>query len=166
MVRSFKSVLLGAVSGLIFAGVAAAQEAPALKGLSGAEKQRVQTLIEGAKKEGAIAYVDAIIQPETNDALTEAFKKRYGLPASFKVNYQLLSTLSLITRVDQEIAAGRVSFDVAAVGSRSRRRGTSSPTTRPNTRITRRCSTAASAKRANSPSTVPTSSCRCGARIT
>jgi iron(III) transport system substrate-binding protein len=117
MTGSVKSFWLGGVAALMFAGAAFAQDVPALKGVSAAEKERVTALIEAAKKEGSISYVDAVIQPETNDALTAAFKKRYGLPDSFKVNYTLMSTLGLITKVDQELAAGRVSFDVVAVGS-------------------------------------------------
>jgi iron(III) transport system substrate-binding protein len=99
------------------AGIAAAQEPPALQGKSPEEKSRLTALIDAAKKEGAVSYWDAIIQPETNDALTAAFKKRYGLPASFQVNYTLSSTVGLITRVDQELGANRVTIDIAAVGS-------------------------------------------------
>src|SRR4051812_50025724 len=65
----------------------------------------------------SVTYWDVVIQPETNDALTAAFLKYYGLPNSFKVNYQLLATGTLVTRVEQEIAADRVTVDIAAVGS-------------------------------------------------
>jgi iron(III) transport system substrate-binding protein len=114
--RLFSTALLA--SALAFASVAAsAQEPPAMQGASPEEKARLKTLIEEAKKEGAVSYWDAIIQPETNDALAAAFRKRYGLPSSFKVNYTLSSTLGLITRVDQELSADRVTMDLAAVGS-------------------------------------------------
>lgn len=94
-----------------------AQEPPALQGASGDEKARLAPLIEGAKKEGAVSYWDSIFQPETNDALTAAFKKRYGLPNSFKVNYTLSVTTALITRVEQELNADQVTIDIAAVAS-------------------------------------------------
>jgi len=94
-----------------------AQEPPALQGKSLEEKARLAALIEGAKKEGAVSYWDAIIQPETNDALTAAFKKKYGLPNSFRVNYTLSVTVGLITRVEQETGANQVTIDIAAVGS-------------------------------------------------
>lgn len=116
MLRKFGWALL-ALTGVALAGPAPAQEAPALQGKSGEEKARVAALIEGAKKEGQISYLDAIIQPETNDALAAAFKKHYGLPNGFRVNYTLMSTVNLITRVDQEISADRVTADIASVGS-------------------------------------------------
>jgi iron(III) transport system substrate-binding protein len=100
-----------------FAAGARAQELPALQAVSPADKARILALIDGAKKEGSVAYWDVVIQPETNDALTAAFLKYYGLPSSFKVNYQLLATGNLVTRVEQEIAADRVTVDIAAVGS-------------------------------------------------
>jgi iron(III) transport system substrate-binding protein len=111
-----KYIAAGALT-LALAGTALAQEPPALQGKSAEEKARVSALIEAAKKEGALSYWDAIVQPQTNDALTAAFKKRYGLPASFQVNYTLSNTVGLITRVDQELSANRVTIDVAAVGS-------------------------------------------------
>jgi iron(III) transport system substrate-binding protein len=116
MMKTIKRAIIGAALAGLATG-ALAQEPPALQGASAEEKARLLPLIEGAKKEGSLSYIDAIIQPETNDALVAAFKKRYGLPASFQVNYTLSATLALITRVDQEINAGRVTNDVAAVGS-------------------------------------------------
>ncbi len=98
-------------------GAVQAQEPPAVAKASGAEKARLQGLIKEAAKEGAITYWDAVIQTETNDELTAAFKKRYGLPSSFKVNYNLSNTTGLATRVDQELQAGKVTIDVAALAS-------------------------------------------------
>ena len=76
-------------------------------------------LVEAAKTEGSLSYWDAVIQPETNDELVAAFRKRWGLPASFKVNYTLLSTANLITRAEQELAAGRPSTDVLGIAQPS-----------------------------------------------
>ncbi|MCC7347595.1 MAG: ABC transporter substrate-binding protein [Variibacter sp.] len=115
-----RGIVLACVAVLAGAWVtsqARAQEPPALQRASGDEKARLLPLIEGAKKEGVLSYWDTIIQPETNDALAAAFRKHYGLPASFKVNYTLSVTTALITRVDQELNAGQVTIDVGAVAS-------------------------------------------------
>jgi len=109
--------LLAAAAAAAIATTALAQDVPATQGASEPEKARILALIEAAKKEGSVTYWDVVIQPETNDALTAAFLKYYGLPSSFKVNYQLLATGNLVTRVEQEIAADRVTVDIAAVGS-------------------------------------------------
>jgi hypothetical protein len=112
-----RSVLLAAVAMVGLAGSSGAQEPPALQGVSTEEKARLTELIDAAKKEGSLTYWDVVIQPETNDALTAAFRKFYGLPNAFQVHYQLSATAPLVTRVEQEINAGRVTIDVAAVGS-------------------------------------------------
>jgi len=104
-----------AVTGI--AGIAAAQEPPAFQGASADEKARLTTLIDAARKEGSLTYWDVVIQPETNDALTAAFRRFYGLPNGFQIHYQLSATAPLVTRVEQEINADRVTIDVAAVGS-------------------------------------------------
>ena len=94
-----------------------AQEAPAVAKASAAEKTRLQGLISDALKEGQVSYVDTVIQPETNNALTAAFLKYYGLPSSFKVGYLTLAPAILITRLDQEMGAGKVTADVASIAS-------------------------------------------------
>ncbi|MGZ3359077.1 MAG: hypothetical protein ACXU84_07065, partial [Xanthobacteraceae bacterium] len=111
------TLLAAAAAAAAIATTALAQDVPAMQGASEPEKARILALIEAAKKEGSVTYWDVVIQPETNDALTAAFLKYYGLPSSFKVNYQLLATGNLVTRVEQEIAADRVTVDIAAVGS-------------------------------------------------
>jgi iron(III) transport system substrate-binding protein len=114
MALGLAAALLGA-----FAARATAQDIPAFEGASPDEKARIQALIDGAKKEGSLIYWDVVIQPQTNDALTAAFKTFYGLPASFQVNYSLSATAALVTRVEQEIGADRVTIDIAAIGSPS-----------------------------------------------
>src|SRR5258708_17946450 len=106
-----------AMVGLALAGGAAAQEPPVVAKASAAEKTRLQALIRDAAQEGALSYWDAVIQPETNDDLSAAFRKEYGLPASFKVNYTLSTTVGLVTRVDQELQANRGTIDIAAIAS-------------------------------------------------
>lgn len=105
------AALLLAVTG------AGAQDIPAARNLDASAKASLMKLIDGAKAEGQLVYADTIIQPTTNDALVKAFRAHYGLPASFPVNYTLLTSATMITRVEQELAANRVRFDVAAVGS-------------------------------------------------
>jgi iron(III) transport system substrate-binding protein len=118
MRRSLPRVFLAALAALV-ATHALAQEPPALQGVPADEKARITALIDGARKEGALTYWDVVIQPETNDALTAAFRAYYGLPGSFQVNYQLSATANLVTRVEQEISADRVTIDIAAIGSPS-----------------------------------------------
>lgn len=114
-VKSFGAAV--AMTALVLVGHAAAQEPSAVAKASGPEKTRLQALIKDATQEGALSYWDAVIQPETNDELSAAFKKRYGLPASFKVNYTLSNTVGLATRVDQELQANKVTIDVTALAS-------------------------------------------------
>jgi iron(III) transport system substrate-binding protein len=114
MWRRFAIATLAVGFGALLAGQAAAQEAPALAGASPAERARLAPIIAAAEKEGALTYWDVVIQPETNDELTAAFRKRYGLPASFQVNYNLASGPTFVTRLDQELAAGKVTVDVGA----------------------------------------------------
>jgi iron(III) transport system substrate-binding protein len=101
----------------LLSGVAVAQTAPALQNVSAEETVRLEQLIDGAKKEGRLSYLDTVIQPTTNDLLVAAFRKHYGLPSSFKVNYALSTTGNLVTRIEQEIDADRVTTDVVAIAS-------------------------------------------------
>ena len=102
---------------LLFGGAVLAQNVPALQNVSAEEKARLEALIEGAKKEGQLSYLDTVVQPTTNDQLVAAFRKHYGLPSSFRVNYALSATGSLVTRVEQELSAGRVTTDVVSIAS-------------------------------------------------
>jgi iron(III) transport system substrate-binding protein len=108
-----------AVFAVLWAGAALAQDVPALRDAAPDERARLEPLIAAAKTEGSLAYWDVVIQPQTNDALVAAFRRHYGLPDSFKVNYTLSATANLVTKVEQEIAADRVTIDVAAIGSPS-----------------------------------------------
>jgi iron(III) transport system substrate-binding protein len=107
------------VGSSLFASNAPAQEPPALQAVLPEEKAQLMALIDGAKREGVLTYWDVVIQPQTNDALVAEFKAYYGLPRSFQVHYTLSATANLVTRVEQEIAADRVTMDIAAIGSPS-----------------------------------------------
>ncbi|HEX3952487.1 MAG TPA: extracellular solute-binding protein [Stellaceae bacterium] len=109
-------LLLLAIAAVVPAA-SAAEDPPALAAAAPADKATMQALIEAARKEGQVSYWDTIFQPETNDALTAEFRRQYGLPGSFKVGYTLSATGGLVTRVDQELAAGRATIDVASVAS-------------------------------------------------
>jgi iron(III) transport system substrate-binding protein len=106
-----------AIAALLAPDVARAAEAPALANAKGAEKERLTKLIAEAKEEGEVIFIDALITPITHDKLAEAFKKHYGLPESFKVGNTYMAPSGIITRLEQELRAGRVSFDVGAVAS-------------------------------------------------
>lgn len=103
--------------GLMLGATAQAQDIPAAKGLDASAKAALQQLIDGAVKEGVLNYADTIIQPTTNNDLVAAFKTYFGLPGSFRVNFTLLGSAAMVTRLEQEMNAGKLSFDVAAVAS-------------------------------------------------
>ena len=96
---------------------AAADDPPAVKAAPAASQDALRKTIAAAAKEGDISYWDAVIQPATNNALAAAFRKHYGLPDGFKVSYSLSATGALVTRVDQEFGAGRVTIDVVGIAS-------------------------------------------------
>jgi iron(III) transport system substrate-binding protein len=94
-----------------------AQDIPAAVGLDPSAQTALKQLIGAARKEGTLNYADTIIQPTTNNDLVATFRTYYGLPDSFRVNFTLLGSAAMVTRLEQEMSAGKVSFDVAAVAS-------------------------------------------------
>jgi iron(III) transport system substrate-binding protein len=113
-----KRIIISALAAAaLLSAPASAQEPPAVAKATGAEKARLQDVIKAATAEGQLSYIDAVIQPQTNDALTAAFRRQYGLPASFKVNYTLTNASDVITRIGQELQASRVSQDVGGVAA-------------------------------------------------
>jgi len=76
-------------------------------------------LIEGAKKEGEVHYIDAMVQPKTHALLDQAFRKKYGLPESFKFTHTLQGTGQVVASAQQEIKAGQHTFDVVWVAAPS-----------------------------------------------
>ncbi len=99
------------------ASAAVAQDPPAVVGAAADARDALRTMIEAAKKEGSVSYFDTVLQPETHDELTAAFRKTYGMPAGFMVRYTLSTTLNLITRVEQEVGSGNVTIDIASIAS-------------------------------------------------
>lgn len=110
-----------AVAALVFTIAAqllhSAEQPPAVQEANGARKEVLRKMIAGAIKEGELSYWDTVVQSATNAALAAGFRKYYGLPSDFKVNYSLSPAAALLTRVEQEVTAGRVTMDVAAVAS-------------------------------------------------
>lgn len=90
---------------------------PAVQAAPAADRDALRARIAAAKTEGSVSYWDAVIQPETNTELTDAFRKAHGLPNNFPVKYTLNATLSLVTRVEQEVNSGNVTIDVASLAS-------------------------------------------------
>jgi iron(III) transport system substrate-binding protein len=110
-------IFVAAMICLTLSAAARAQDIPAAKGLDASAQAALRQLIDDAVKEGALNYADTIIQPTTNNDLVAAFKTYYGLPDSFRVNFTLLGSAAMVTRLEQEMSAGKLSFDVAAVAS-------------------------------------------------
>jgi iron(III) transport system substrate-binding protein len=96
---------------------ASAADPPAIAKAGPEERARLAALIGEATQEGQVSYWDSVIQPETSDALAAEFRKQYGMPSGFKVNYTLSNTSGLVTRIDQELQANRVTIDIASSAS-------------------------------------------------
>jgi iron(III) transport system substrate-binding protein len=112
--RMALAIALGA---FFLASPTMAQDAPALAAAAPSDRETLRATIEAAKREGTVSYWDTVIQPETHEELAAAFRKYYGLPSGFAVKYTLSPTLSLVTRVEQEVGAGNVTIDVASIAS-------------------------------------------------
>ncbi len=93
---------------------AAALMAPAT---AGAAETGGAKLVEAAKQEGEVHYIDAIMEPKTNASLERAFRKRYDLPDSFKFTHTQRGTGEVVATVQQEIKAGQHTIDLVWVGA-------------------------------------------------
>jgi iron(III) transport system substrate-binding protein len=112
-----KRILLAGLLVGTLTGYAVAQDSPAVQAAAAQDRDTLRATIEAAKREGVVSYWDTIFQPETNEELSAAFHKYYGLPSSFAVKYTLSATLNLVTRVEQEVNSGNVTIDVASIAS-------------------------------------------------
>ena len=92
------------------------KEPPALKGLSGAEKQRVQNLIDGARKEGALTWWDTIMDVAASTKIINDFKEYYGLK-KISVSIPRMRTGTLTAKVEEELKAGKLTVDVISVAA-------------------------------------------------
>ena len=92
--------------------------APLMGGVAGwAAEADLAKLIEAAKKEGEVHYIDATNQPKTQALFDRAFRKKYGLPDSFKFTHTLRGTGEVVATVQQEIKAGQHTIDLVWVGA-------------------------------------------------
>jgi iron(III) transport system substrate-binding protein len=73
-------------------------------------------LIEGAKKEGQLNWIDVTVQQFNDARFHGAFKKKYGLPDGFVINHTFKATGDLITQVQQEVQADKVTQDYVLIG--------------------------------------------------
>lgn len=78
---------------------------------------QLSDVIEAAKKEGAVTWIDARASQENDNIYADAFRKRYGLPDSFQVNHIVKGSGDVITQVQEEVRAGKLTVDVVWVGA-------------------------------------------------
>jgi iron(III) transport system substrate-binding protein len=71
-----------------------------------------KSLIEAAKKEGAVTIINPVFADRTAQRLGEAFIKRYDLGPNFKFNNLRKGTGQTASQVRQEIRAGKFTVDV------------------------------------------------------
>lgn len=91
---------------------ALAQQPPALAAITdSAERARVEALIEGAKKEGALSWIGVQIEPGHAEPIIAEFKRYYGLN-DLKGEYTYAATGAIVTRVEQLLKAKRNNFDI------------------------------------------------------
>ena len=118
MSRTLKAAVASLAMIALLSGTVAAQEPPAMARLKDAgAKAKLKEMIDAAQKEGMVNYINTVVQPATNDAMTAAFRTYYGLPASFKVGYLTQAPGNVITRMQQEMNAGKITIDVGSIAS-------------------------------------------------
>lgn len=96
---------------------ALSQEAPALAAIKdAAQKARVQSLIEAARKEGGLSWIGVQIEPGHANPIIAEFKKYYGLD-DLSGEYTYAGTGEIVTRVEQLLRAKRREFDIVWTAS-------------------------------------------------
>jgi len=89
-----------------------AQRAPVLADISEAgERARVEKLIEGARKEGALSWIGVQIEPGHAGPILAEFKRYYGLD-DLRGEYTYSGTGEIVTRIEQLLRAKRNDFDI------------------------------------------------------
>ena len=77
------------------------------------ERTRVQALLEGARKEGVLAWTSNVIEPAHADHIQTGFKEYYGLSET-KIIFDYGVSTEMIGRIDPVLKAGRTPpFDIA-----------------------------------------------------
>ena len=73
-------------------------------------------IVEAAKKEGELNWIDVAVQQFNDDKFHTAFRKKFGLPDSFRLRHTLKATGDVVTQVQQEVQAGNVTVDFVWIG--------------------------------------------------
>ena len=73
-------------------------------------------VVDAARREGSVSFIDVSLQQFNDQPFAEAFRRKYGLPDSFEVRHVIIGTGDLITRIQQELQAGTVTFDLVWIG--------------------------------------------------
>lgn len=95
----------------------AQQQAPALAEIKDpAERARVQALIDGARKEGALSWIGVQIEPGHAEPIIAEFKRYYGLN-DLRGEYTYSGTGEIVTRIEQLLRAKRGDFDIVWTAS-------------------------------------------------
>jgi len=94
-------------------GLGSAAEPPVLARLSGAEKERVAKLIEGAKKEGELIGYSGALRPDVQSGLFSKFREEYGFSEA-DLRLKIISTRSatIAARINEELRAKVFKTDV------------------------------------------------------
>lgn len=115
-----KGVLVSFVV-LVICGVwvlGSAAEPPALARLSGAEKERVVKLIEGAKKEGELVAYSGGWRPDVQAIMIPKFREEYGLSESdLKIKIVSARTGAIVTKITEELRAKVYKIDLVHNGT-------------------------------------------------
>jgi iron(III) transport system substrate-binding protein len=96
--------------------VCAAAAAPVWPAAGWGADAELAQMVEAAKREGEVHFLDNQNQPQTAAEMERGFRKRYGLPDSFKVTHTLRGTGEAVATVQQEIKAGQHTIDLMWVG--------------------------------------------------
>ena len=89
--------------------------AAVLIGVPGAALAADQATIDAAKKEGGLSYATNLFAPITQTQLQDAFRKKYGLDDSFKMEGYTPASSQVVARVGQEVTAKNVKIDWVGV---------------------------------------------------
>jgi iron(III) transport system substrate-binding protein len=119
--RQFLSGTLGLglsgslASSLLLGGAKTSPAAPAPKQAPPAAKpdaNALDRLVEGAKKEGEVWVIEPTNIAPAIESIKQGYRKKYGFPATFKVNLTVQASGLVVTAISTEVKARRVTNDV------------------------------------------------------
>lgn len=101
---------------LLLGGISyGASDIPAIRDAKDSgERARVQTLIDGARKENALEWTGTMFEPKQANYIIAGFKEYYGL-SQLKLSYTYGVSTEIISRVGQVLKAGRTSPDIVCL---------------------------------------------------